>query len=86
MRRALEASLAGERIHGNMLTKIIFTIHGGLATVNLEIIIYGYLMPNPSVMQVCLGIIAGVGSHPAFPTQTSTPNKSAASGAKVKIV
>lgn len=49
----LTASLTGKRIHANILTEIIFTIHSGLATVNLEVIIDGNQMLNPSAVQGC---------------------------------
>ena len=46
------------RLHGgssaaptNILTKILFTIHSGLATVSLEVIIGGNQMLNPSAVQ-----------------------------------
>lgn len=48
-----KASLMGRGIHTNMLTKIIFTIHRGLATVTLEVIIDGNQMLNPSAVWGC---------------------------------
>lgn len=44
------ASLMGRGIHTNMLTKIIFTTHRGLATVTLEVIVDGNQMLNPSAV------------------------------------
>lgn len=52
-RSTLAASLTGKRIHANILTKIIFTIHSGLATINLEVITDGNQMLNPSAVQGC---------------------------------
>lgn len=41
------------RIYANMLTEIIFTIHSGLATVNLEIITDANQILNTSALQGC---------------------------------
>lgn len=49
----LEPSLTGKRRHANLLTKIIFTIHIGLATVNLAVIIDCNQMLNPSAVRGC---------------------------------
>lgn len=39
--------------HTNTLTKILFTIHSGLGTVNIKVIIGGNQMLNPSAVQGC---------------------------------
>lgn len=52
-RNTLKASLTGTTFHTNAPAKIIFTIHSGLATVNLQVIIDGNQMLKPSAVQGC---------------------------------
>lgn len=50
---SLESSLMENRIYANMFTEIIFTIHSGLATANLEIITDVNQILNTSALQGC---------------------------------
>lgn len=52
-RSNLGSSQPGRGIHANKLAEISFAIHGGLATVKLEVIIDGNQTLNPAAVQGC---------------------------------